>query len=67
MDPWDINTQDNRKRITDLVGVLHRLCNGTHDLRTSNIVWKAVRDELSKINRNYADVVIAKGQLEDVK
>lgn len=64
MDPWDINTSNNRKRIADLVGVLHRLCNGTNDGEIA--VWMAIKRELANINRNYADVVIAKGQLEDV-
>ena len=61
----DWNTASNLKRITALVGILHRLSNGTSDHKTNNIVWSAIKSELEKTGLTYADLVIAKGMLED--
>ncbi len=65
MEPWEAEEQKNEARIADLMRVLYQLSNvETGDWQSDKAVWSAVKRELKAVNRNYADIVIAKAQLE---
>ena len=53
-------------RISDLIDTLYRLANqNTGDWQADKAVWTALTKELG--SRTYADIVIAKSQLENAK
>lgn len=59
----DDETIKNNARIADLINTLYRLANpATADWQADKIIWEAVKKELG--SRTYADIVIAKAQLE---
>ena len=60
-----INTEASmdEARIADLINALYRLANQyTSDWQADKTIWEAVRRELG--SRTYADIVMAKAQLE---
>jgi hypothetical protein len=65
VEPWEAEEQKNEARIADLMRVLYQLSNvETGDWQADKAVWSAVKRELKAVNRNYADIVIAKAHLE---